>query len=285
MHTVNSSSCRLFRAQSTDPGKPKIYPIQSKSRLALDLVCVALLVFLPPLIFEEYTYYLYSIRSSQFFNFSGERVWFDIIWFALSGLISVLIIGRKRWIAVIPSLVSAAFFTIFVYAQPFCFQSECYISSTDGLGPLRDFLLFASLGFVTSNAALSNNLFDSLGKNTKLAIPYTLLVTGLFGYALSFFPLLHIFAGVSAPYPLNYLQWFIAVGPPAFLGSLWAAERGPKFGSWFKFCSGMSGVSLGLILAIDVPCAVCSGYNMTIGSLLLVGSLFSLYGHWAWMET
>ena len=249
--------------------------------LVIDLLGATLLVFLPPLIFEEYTYYLYTIASPQFFNFSGNRLWFDVAWFTASGAMSVLIMGRRRWSSLLPSFISAGAFVMSAYVEPLCFQKECYISSTDGLGPVRDFLLFASLGFLASNATLSKQLFSSLAKKPKLSPPYTLLVAALLGYALSFFPMMHIFAGVTSGYPVNYVQWFFAAAPPAFLGALWAATRGPvKIGAWFGFSCGISSVLLGIALALEVPCSACSGYDLSVGSLVTLGIVFSLLGVW-----
>ncbi|MGI0084783.1 MAG: hypothetical protein ACREBQ_06845, partial [Nitrososphaerales archaeon] len=172
----------------------------------LDLIAATLLVFLPPLIFEEYTYYLYTIASPQFFNFSGSRIWFDIAWFTASGAVSVIIVGRKRWFSLLPSFVGAGIFAVSTYIAPLCFEKECYISSTDGLGSFRDFLLFASLGFLASNAILSEKLLSTLGNETKFLAPYTLFGAALLGYALSFFPMVHIFAGITVGYPVNYVQ-------------------------------------------------------------------------------
>ncbi|MGI0081599.1 MAG: hypothetical protein ACRECH_18515, partial [Nitrososphaerales archaeon] len=96
----------------------------------LDLIAATLLLFLPPLIFEEHTYYLYTIASPQFFNFSGNRIWFDIAWFTASGALSPLIVGRKRLFSLLPPFIAAAVFVLSTYVEPLCFEKECYISST-----------------------------------------------------------------------------------------------------------------------------------------------------------
>jgi hypothetical protein len=246
-------------------------------RLIIGFVGATLLCYLPPLIFEEYTYYLYTLRTPEFFTFSGNRIWFDIGWFAASGAISALILGRKRWYSVVPPLFASAAFVASVYVEPLCFRSECYISSTDGLGPIRDFLLFASLGFLAANAAISNELFSSLAKNQWKSGVYALITSSLFGYALSFFPLMHIYAGVTTSYPFNLVQWFLAGAPPAFVGAYWAIGRGPRR-VWFGFLCGISSVLLGMTLALDVPCSVCTGYAESVSSVLILGFTFALIG-------
>lgn len=246
-------------------------------RLILGLVGATFLCYLPPLIFEKYTYYLYTLETPEFFTFSGNRIWFDIGWFATSGAISALIIGRKRFHSVIPPLMGSAAFVASVYIEPLCFQSECYISSSDGLGPIRDLLLFASIGFLAANAAISKELFSTLRKNKWKSGVYALITSSLFGYALSFFPLMHIYAGVTASYPSNLIQWFLAGAPPAFVGAFWGVDRGPRR-AWFGYLCGISPLLLGMVLALGVPCSVCSGYVESVSSVLILGFIFAAIG-------
>jgi hypothetical protein len=247
------------------------------------IIASFLLILVPPIIFEKYTFYLYLTASPNFFGYSGRRLWFDIIWFVASGAATALIVGRKRWISlVVPALASAAFI-ISVYSPPFCDPRECYTSSTDGYGFLRDFLFFASLGLLACSGVVSKELKFSLGQRDKsIQKIYVFLVSVLIGYALGFFPLVHIFAGITVPYPLNYFQWFLACGVPSLTGSFLASQRSRSgnlgTGAMYSFFAGVSGVLLGIILDFWVPCEACTGYGISIASLLITSGLFSLLG-------
>jgi hypothetical protein len=238
-------------------------------------MCLAVVVVLiPPIIFEKYTYFLYTIANPNFFNFSGSRLWFDIAWFAAGGAISTIIMGRHRRESVIPPLVASGLFVVAIYVSPFCAIKECYVSSTDGLAPLRDFLLFASLGTVSSASALVT--WVSEPPKTRFDFIFQITIATLVGFALSFFPIAHIFAGVSAPLPLNYLQWFLAGAPAGLAASMLLVDRGNVRKGAIVFLSGVAGVLLALILAIGLPCSDCSGYPVTIISILLLTAAFTL---------
>ena len=130
-----------------------------KSDLAINSLAALLLVLVPVIIFEKYTFYLYLTNPQNFFLYSGRRLWFDIIWFAASGVGSAFIIGRKRWIALLIPILGSLAFIVSAYSVPFCDPRECYVSSTDGLGALRDFILFASLGRSYSNTLNISNTY------------------------------------------------------------------------------------------------------------------------------
>lgn len=241
-----------------------------------------LLVFIPPLLFEKYTFYLYSIISPDFFGYSGRRFWFDICWFIGAGALSALIVGRKKWVSLFAPAFGALAFTLAVWVAPLCPPKECYVSSTDGLGPVRDCLFFASLGILACNATLSSNGMRFGSWNRGRQTVYLFVISMLLGYALSFFPLVHIFAGVSVPYPLNYVQWFLACAVPGFAGSFLFTERirsdGLRIRSVLWFLAGLSGVLLGIVLDFSLPCEACSGYVVSIGSILVVAVVSSFFG-------
>lgn len=249
----------------------------SASSLARFILAV-LLSFVPPLLFEKYTFYLYLIASPEFFNYSGERIWFDITWFVVAGFLSVLLVGRSRRLAFLPPVIGAAILIIAAFNVPFCEPRECYVSSTDGLGAVRDFLLLGSVGFLSGNAGLSEDAWKFSSRRSRLSEVKisSFVIATLLGYALSFFPILHIFAGVSVVHPLNYLQWFLAAGPSAFLGSFLFVERNQT--RILGFLSGLSGITLGIATAVDVPCMSCSGYTTPIASILLLAAAFSILG-------
>lgn len=246
------------------------------SRLLTIRIIIAVLIGLvPPLLFEKYTFYLYLISSPDFFNYSGERLWFDIIWFGLTGTISTLFIGRDRRISVLAPIVSAFLFILSVNVSPLCEVRECYVSSTDGLTPLRDFLLFASLGTITSAASLRSWTCHSGCKETQDFI-FQLSIPALVGFALAFYPLSHIFAGVSLPFPENYLQWFLAGAPAGLAGSMMILDRGSFKGFVSKLIAGTSGVVVGILLSLDLPCEACSGYFLPVLSILCLAIAFTL---------
>lgn len=236
--------------------------------------------------FEKYTYFLFSTGdSSAFFYYSVKRLDFDIGWFIGSGALSALIVGRKKWLlSLLPSAIAAAAFTISVYFVPFCTPQECYISSTDGLGALRDFLLFASLGMLAAGAVVSDQVyFANKSREGRLQIMiYLFAISTLIAYALSFLPLVHIFAEVTVPYPGNYIQWFLASGAPSFAAALVITERSQsaKLGTrtvWL-FLAGLSGVLFGIVLDFSLPCEACGGYVVSVGSLVAASVAFSLMG-------
>ncbi len=254
--------------------------------MALAIASFLLLVF-PPLLFEKYTFYLYTISSQAFFTYSGDRLWFDIGSFIAFGASSALIVGRKKILSLVPPIVGAFVFIVLVYDVPFCQPAECYINSTDGFAWLRDFLFFASLGVLACSAVLSNDVpkmqRDSKGAQRFLRLAYAFLIAALVGYALGFFPISHIFAAVTVPYPLNYAQWFLA-GAPAFVGSFFATSRTlEQLKSNYViyilgFFAGLAGTVLGIALSSSIPCQACSGYSVSITSIILLASGSSFVG-------
>ncbi|MCL4518659.1 MAG: hypothetical protein M1587_05605, partial [Thaumarchaeota archaeon] len=240
-------------------------------RLTLAFIIAAV----PPILFEKYTFFLYLSANPNFFTFSGYRLWFDLIWFGVAGALSAILLGRKTRLAVLPLLGAAFLLIIIVNAKPFCDPRECYVSSTDGLASLRDFLLLGSLGVTTAAASLKS-WFNSTERHGIADPLFQLGVVTLLGYALSFFQLMHIFAGVTAPYPENYLQWFLAGAPSSLTGSMLILDRGNLNGIAAKLLAGSAGVILGLTLAFELPCADCGGNFLPIVSILALAAGFAL---------
>ena len=183
--------------------------------------------------------------------------------------------GRHTKAVVLPPLFGSLIFTIVVYVAPFCTVKECYISSTDGLAPLRDFLLYGSLSVITSAASMKRWHRETESSRSFADTAFQLGVPALMGYALSFFPVMHLFAGVSVPYPENYFQWFLAAAPAGLAGSMWMLDRGSITGAASKLFAGVAGVSLALVLAVEIPCEDCSGYPVSISSIFLLALAFS----------
>ena len=71
----------------------------------------------------------------------------------------------------------------------------------------------------------------------------------LVGFALSFFPMMHVFAGVSVPYPENYFQWFLAGSTRRSCRLDVDARSRNNSGVPSKIFAGLAGVSLALGLA------------------------------------
>ena len=233
------------------------------------MVLATAIVFIPPLIFEKYTYYLYVIADPNFFNFSGSRLWFDVVWFAAGGVLSTIIVGRERKVSILPSLLAALAFIIACNFTPFCDVKECYVSSTDGITPLRDFLLLGSLGVITSATSLRKWHTDNSRKGLDVA--FQLGIVTLLGFALSFFPVTHIFAGVSVPYFLNYVQWFLAGAPAGFAGSMIILDRGNLSRPSAVIFSGISGVIIALALSANMlPCEDCNNPALSLASIVLL---------------
>ncbi|MFI5422009.1 MAG: hypothetical protein ACHQ1H_13675, partial [Nitrososphaerales archaeon] len=247
--------------------------INSQSKLWIRVIIASALVAAPPVTFEKLTYYYYAIASPAFFSLSGERFWFDIAWFCVAGAIAALIVGRNSKAVIIPPLIGSLIFTIEVYVYPFCVMKECYLGPADGLGPVRDFLLFASLSVITSAALMKR---WSGPKRTTLDVSFQLGVTALVGFALSFFPVMHIFAGVSAHYPVNYIQWFLAGAPAGLAGSMWMLDRGTIPGAGSKLFAGLAGVVLAIGLGVEIPCEDCGGYPISISSIVLLAAIFCI---------
>jgi hypothetical protein len=247
-----------------------------------------LLVLVPAIVFEKYTYYLYTISSPTFFTFSGDRLWFDIGWFIASGAISALILGRKNILSVVPPVAGAWLFIVVVYDIPFCQAAECYINSTDGFAWLRDFLLFSSLGVLACTAVLARETHapeEWSERNRRIAkLVYAFAVSVLVVYALGFFPISHLFAGVTVPYPLNYAQWFLA-GAPAFVGAFFASLRileqtkTPRsYAYLLGFFSGIAGTVVSVSMSTSIPCEACSNYGVSIASIILLASACAVAG-------
>jgi hypothetical protein len=249
-----------------------VYSSISK-RTSAGLVLSTLAGFVPPLLFEKYTFYLYLIASPNFFEFSGDRLWFNIIWFGFAGVISAFLVGRRTLAAIFAPILSAMIFIIAVNFQPFCEVRECYVSSTDRLAALRDCLLFASLGIITSAASLKEWAFVGY---KRVNIVFQFLIPVLVGYALSFFSILHIFAGATVAFPSNYLQWFLAGAPAGLAASMLFLNRGTIRSALAILAAGTFGVVMGLALAVEVPCEACSGYLLPMASILALTVVFSL---------
>lgn len=245
------------------------------------VVAASIIVFTPPTIFEKITYYYYATGNHLYGTFSGDRFWFNIIWFCVSGVVTVAILGRNTKAVVIPPLFGSLLFILWTYVWPLCTVRECYISSTDGLGSVRDFLIFGSFAVITSASCMK--IWAKPGTApTRSDIAFQLGVTTAVGFALSFFPVMHLFAGVSVGFPLNYLQWFLAGAPAGLAGSMLMLDRGTMNGAFSKLLAGLLGVVLAICLAVELPCQDCSGYPTSIVSILILSALFSvpamLYG-------
>jgi hypothetical protein len=124
----------------------------------------------------------------------------------------------------------------------------------------RDSLLFASPGVVACNESLSGRGTGIRSWRRKTQIVYLFIISTLMGFALSFFPpLFHIFAGVSVPYRLNYVQWTLASAVPNLTAAFIFTERTRRDEAeirgilWFLF-GGMSGMFLGIALDLSIPC-------------------------------
>ncbi len=240
------------------------------------LVLATIIILIPPIIFEKYTFFLYTSANPDFFNYSGSRLLFDIIWFAAGGVLCAVIVGREKKAVILPPLISSMLFIIAVNVPPFCDVRECYISSTDGLAPLRDFLLFGSLSVITSASSLKKWYTEVAGFRRRVDFAFQLGVVTLVGFALSFFPIMHIFAGVSVPFPLNYLQWFLSAAPASLAGSMLILGRSNIYAGFGILFSGISGVLLALVLAIELPCEDCSGYPVATTSTIFLALLFTI---------
>ena len=244
--------------------------------MAIRALIATIAILLPPIIFEKSTYFFYTTGSRFYGTFSYDRLWFDIIWFCIGGALSVIIVGRKTKAVVLPPLLASLIFTIAVYVVPFCTVKECYVSSADGLAPLRDLLLFGALGVTTSAASMKSWYHETKSRGAAVDTVFQLSVAMFMGYALSFFPIMHIFAGVSILYSENYLQWFLAGAPAGVAGSMWIIDRGNVLGILSKFFAGSSGVGLALALGVEIPCEVCSGYSIPVSSIFLLALAFCI---------
>jgi hypothetical protein len=254
-------------------GLQNVYAQVRRPDIFVRVFLVTVILLGPPVVFEKYTYLLYLKADPNFFFFSGYRLWFDLIWFGVGGALSTGIIGRNTKMSVIPPMVSTLLFVVSANVFPLCAAKECYVSSTDGLAPLRDFLLFCSLGVITSAASLKAWASRS---PIKLDYVFEISIVSLVSYALSFYPLQHIFAGVTVAYPENYLQWFLAGAPEGLATSLLLLDRGNPRGFPWKVFGGLIGLGGAVGLASVLPCESCSGYPVSVTSILLLGALFSL---------
>jgi hypothetical protein len=111
------------------------------SPLLFAAVCAGMVIV--PVIFESYTFYLYTIGEPEFFVYSGARLWFFLaselgLGFAL-GLISKFPLHITMGFVAVASLVLA----LFLYQL--CDTRQCYHSGPDGISWLRfGILLFAT---------------------------------------------------------------------------------------------------------------------------------------------
>ena len=239
------------------------------------VVATSIIVSAPPTIFEKMTYYYYATGNHLYGTFSGDRFWFDIIWFCVSGVLAAAILGRNTKAVVLPPVFGSLLFILLAYVWPLCTVRECYISSTDGLGSVRDFLLFASLATITAASCMKTWVKQG-ATPTRTDRAFQLGVATAVGFALSFFPVVHIFAGVSVGFPLNYLQWFLAGAPSGLAGSMLMVGRGTMKGALSKLLAGLCGLILAIAITVELPCEDCSGYPISISSILILSILFCI---------
>jgi hypothetical protein len=143
------------------------------------ITCAALAcIVIVPLVFESYTFHLYSTGDPAFFTFSGSRLWVFLISLLLPGVL----IGRAHPLRPIMLCAAAAIaiaILVVIFYQ-FCDVRQCYHPGPDRLGEIRLAALFFSttaigimIGFETIPVA---------GRNGPTAILFSSLATLFVGY-------------------------------------------------------------------------------------------------------
>ena len=103
-------------------------------------------ILIVPIVFESYTFHLYTIRDPSFFTFSGARLWVFLISIILSG-VAIGLAGRFRPI-VASGAAAVTISVLMAMLYQFCDAKQCYYLGPDGLGELRLWVLFFSTSSV-----------------------------------------------------------------------------------------------------------------------------------------
>jgi hypothetical protein len=99
-------------------------------------------LFMLPLLFESYTFYLYTIGEPSFFVFSGARLWVFLAVDLILGFMMGRVI-RLYWSAALITI-STAVLIAFLYNL--CDERQCYHAGPDGMSAIRLGILLLSAG-------------------------------------------------------------------------------------------------------------------------------------------
>lgn len=184
--------------------------------LLISLMLASLVIV--PLLFELYTFYLYTINTPDFFTFSGLRLWVFVMYHIGLGGVLGRFLPNKFLIPAVGLSVSVLISLLYQFCDP----RQCYYSGPDGAGWIRLWtLLFltASFGLLMGRKSLS-----TIEQNNRLAIFFG-TITSLF---LGYYPTALLY-GVFNTYSLTiFLLVYAATIPFLFGGaviSMFSAKR------------------------------------------------------------
>ncbi|HEY8139536.1 MAG TPA: DMT family transporter [Nitrososphaera sp.] len=164
-----------------------------------------------PLVFESYTFYLYTIGEPSFFTFSGARLWVFLAVELLLGFFMGRVI-RLHWSA---GLITIATGVLIALLYNFCDDRQCYYAGPDGIGAIR-------MGILLFSAAIVGLC---MGERSRKAprIPGKFFEAILFGTTIAlfvgYFPMALLF-GTSMPIHLGLLILAFASTLPFFLSGI-----------------------------------------------------------------
>ena len=216
-----------------------------------------------PIVFETYTFHLYTIRDPSFFTFSGARLWVFLISIILSG-VAIGLAGRLRPI-VASGAAALAVSVLIAMLYQFCDAKQCYYSGPDGLGELR-------LGVLFFSTSVIGIMVGSMRHPSAKSNVYGVFFGGNIAVFLGFFPWALLFASYMPTTVGLAMLGFASAIPFLFSGAVCrffsnSAKHAIYSGAmgWFVLLTMFASMRpssmplLAVILACSLPSAV-GGY-------------------------
>jgi hypothetical protein len=180
-----------------------------------------------PLVFEAFTFYLYSVSNSLFFAFSGARLWVFIICEiglgaslgfihynnTLQGLVGKNQNSLTSVVIIAGSAFAISLLLLFVYQ--FCNPRQCYYLGPDSLGQIRLWvLLFVSLmaGLFTGYK-IKEIYREQSTIHVNLSGPLIFFLATCISILLAYYPV-SILYGISNSFPFALLMMAFAATVP-----------------------------------------------------------------------
>ncbi len=164
-----------------------------------------------PLLFESYTFYLYTIAEPSFFTLSGARLWFFLAVELLLGFLMGRVI-RLYWSAALITIATAVLITSL---YNFCGDRQCYYAGPDGMGAIRlGILLFSTAGTGLVIGERTRKAENIPGKE-----PGTILFGALIVIFIGYFPMALLF-GIFMPADTGIMVMVLASTLPFFFSGI-----------------------------------------------------------------
>src|SRR5271157_3332597 len=186
---------------------PRGICLDSRLSLIWSVLGVPLLV-LPPYIFERFAQYYFLISSRTFGIFSGDRLYFEVIYLVL-GAMTLGYYGRTLLRAWSVYVVSVAILIILYFG--ICTPILCYSPGIDGLEAVRMGSFFLSGGIATA-------YLGRMGRgDSSPPLWQKATAAGCAMYAIAYNPVVFTLAGVRLISPFDPLPVLVLLATLSFV--------------------------------------------------------------------